>query len=213
MRSCDSDVSMPTADSVAPGASPCGPSSPGAPAACGDEMHVQQPADYSVPGQPPAAALDGIRAAAGPGLEVQPDAAPAGGGGAAVAGLPTDAGVLLDDVDIAEQRRILQDIAVRKQDRVRACLSLPAVWCPQVWHAALLHAVRPGRALHTSERCEEPEGLAQMRAVLMQVRQRLEAGRSQQGRKRGAGAGTAGTKRGKAVPSGQASLSGFLTKQ
>jgi hypothetical protein len=50
-------------------------------------------------------------------------------------------------------------------------------------------------------------------AMVMQVRQRLEAGRSQQGRKRGAGAGTGGTKRGKAVQSGQASLSGFLTKQ
>jgi hypothetical protein len=133
MRSCDSDASMPPADSAAPGARPCGPSSQGAPAACGDRVHAQQQMDDSVPGQPAAAALDGMEVAAGQHMEVphvaRPAAAPAGSGGAAAIGSPSDAGVTLDDVDIAEQRRILQDIAVRRQDNG---LSVPAVACSMV---------------------------------------------------------------------------------
>lgn len=91
----------------------------------------------------------------------QPAAAAMGGSNAAQNGASSpDAAepVVLEEVDVAEQRRILQDIAVR---------------------------------------------------------QRLEAGRTQQpqGRKRGSGAGAGGAKRGRGVPTGQAQLLNFFSKQ
>ena len=144
MRSCDSDASMPPADGVAQGASPGGPSNSGAPAACGDSMHAQQPTEHvhSAPGQSPAAAHGGMEAAAAQHPVAPPDARPAavlaGGGGAAAIGSPADAGVMLDDVDVAEQRRILQDIAVRQQDSVRDCLLPPAAWGLQVWACSII---------------------------------------------------------------------------
>ena len=138
MRSRVSDASMPLADSVVQGASPGRPSTPGSPAACNNLMHAQQPTEdgHRAPRQPPAA-LDGMEVAAGQPTgappDAQPAAAPAGSGGAAAIGAPADAGLLLDDVDIAEQRRILQDIAVRHQGRFRDRLLPFAVWGWHVW--------------------------------------------------------------------------------
>jgi hypothetical protein len=87
------------------------------------------------------------RPAAPPGA--RPAAVLAGGGGAAAIGSPADAGLLLDDVDIAEQRRILQDIAVRQQDNA---LELLAVACSIVSASRVCHASR--MELDTIDGCE-----------------------------------------------------------